>query len=166
MRKAVIKCSTVKGQESALEESPFAGYAAFSTPVQRCSSHQYLAIRRAESQGLLKVKFVLPRDDNTAEAIADMFVSEKANSDCAKCITMAVEDAYKRLLLPAAETDISAELKEKADTVAIDIFADTLRQLLLAPLCSASECSLSTPVSDRVAKWRLSMHKATYSTTV
>lgn len=132
-RKAVIKCSTVKGQESALEESPFAGYAAFSTPLQRCSSHQYLAIRRAESQGLLKVKFVLPQDDNTVEAIADMFVSEKANSDCAKCITMAVEDAYKRLLLPAAETDISAELKEKADTVAIDIFADTLRQLLLAP---------------------------------
>lgn len=62
-----------------------------------------------------------------------MFVSEKANDECRNIITRAVEDAYKRLLLPGAETDISAELKEKSDTVAIDIFADTLRQLLLAP---------------------------------
>ncbi len=132
-RKAQIKCSVVKGQEEALEESPFAGYATFSTPVQRCSSHQYLAIRRAESQGLLKVKYVLPTGDETAADIAGMFVSEKANDECRNIITRAVEDAYKRLLLPGAETDISAELKEKSDTVAIDIFADTLRQLLLAP---------------------------------
>ena len=132
-RKAQIKCSPDKGQEQELEDSPFAGYATFSTPVQRCSSHQYLAIRRAESQGLLKVKYVLPTGDETAADLAGMFAPEKANDECRNVITSAVEDAYKRLLLPGAETDISAELKEKSDTVAIDIFADTLRQLLLAP---------------------------------
>lgn len=132
-RKAQIKCSPVKGQEQELEDSPFAGYATFSTPVQRCSSHQYLAIRRAESQGLLKVKYALPTGDETAADLAGMFAPEKANDECRNVITSAVEDAYKRLLLPGAETDISAELKEKSDTVAIDIFADTLRQLLLAP---------------------------------
>ncbi len=132
-RKASIKCSPAKGEEEALADSPFAGYASFTTPVFRCSSHQYLAIRRAESQGLLKVRYTFPANDNTAGELVDMYVSPKANKACAKHIAAAVTDAYKRLILPAAETEISAELKEKADTVAIDIFADTLRQLLLAP---------------------------------
>ena len=132
-RKAVIQCSPAKGCEAELEESPFAGYASFSTPLHRCSSHQYLAIRRAESQGLLKVKYALPAADRTADELVDMFTPAKANAECGAVIAAAVKDAYSRLLEPAAETDVSAELKEKADTVAIDIFADTLRQLLLAP---------------------------------
>ena len=132
-RKATIRCTPIKGMEEELNDSPFAGYASFSTPTGRCSSHQYLAIRRAESQGFLKVKFELPPSDDTADALAAMFVPSKANKECARLAGEAVADAYRRLLLPGAETDISAELKEKADTVAIDIFADTLRQLLLAP---------------------------------
>lgn len=132
-RKASIKCSPVKGEEESLADSPFAGYSNFATPLHRCSSHQYLAVRRAENQGLLKVKYVFPAGDNTVDEIVKLFVPAKANDECAGLIAEAVEDAYKRLLLPGAETDISAEIKEKSDTVAIDIFADTLRQLLLAP---------------------------------
>lgn len=132
-RKASLKCSPVKGEEDALADSPFAGYASFTTPLHRCSSHQYLAVRRAESQGLLRVKYVFPAGDDTVGEVVKLFVPAKANEECAAIISEAAEDAYKRLLLPGAETDISAELKEKSDTVAIDIFADTLRQLLLAP---------------------------------
>lgn len=131
-RTAEIRCSAVKGKEAELAASPYKDYADFAVPVRRCSSHQYLAIRRAEHEGLLKVKYVLADSARVADDLADSFIPRDAGRECARIIGDAVADAFKRLLLPSAETDISAELKEVADRVAIDIFADNLRQLLLA----------------------------------
>ncbi len=131
-RTSAIECSPVKGKESELESSSFAQYGGFSQSVRRMSSHQYLALRRAEREGLLKVKFALDDTKGLDEALSRAFTPQQASKDAAKVIGAAVADASKRLLRPSVENEISADLKEEADRVAIDIFADNLRQLLLA----------------------------------
>ncbi len=132
-RSAVLTASAVKGKEDELAASPFAQYDGFSAPVRRISSHQYLALKRAVREGLLKVRTDLgdaaePLDD----ALCRAFVPARASSRCAEIIEDAVCDASHRLLRPSVENEIAAELKEEADRVAIDIFAGNLRQLLLA----------------------------------
>ena len=99
-------------------------------------SHQYLALRRAESEGLVKVKYELPeKGAELRDRLIDNFGPRYASKECARILDSAVEDAAKRLLQPSVETEVSASLKEEADKVAIDIFAGNLRQLLLgAPL--------------------------------
>lgn len=131
-RNADIACTAAKGKEAELAASPYKDYASFSIPVSRCSSHQYLAIRRAEQEGLLKVKYELHESGRLVDSLCGSFVPGTATKDCAELACGAVSDAYRRLLLPSAETEISAELKEKSDDIAIDIFARNLRQLLLA----------------------------------
>lgn len=131
-RNADIACTAAKGKEAELAASPYKDYASFSIPVSRCSSHQYLAIRRAEQEGLLKVKYELRESGRLVDSLCESFVSVTATKDCAELACGAVADAFRRLLLPSAETEISAELKEKSDDIAIDIFASNLRQLLLA----------------------------------
>ncbi len=96
-------------------------------------SHQYLALRRAEREGLVRVKYTLgDEDDRLDESLCRSFMPHGASRDCAGVISEAVEDASRRLLRPSVETEISSDLKEEADKVAIDIFSDNLRQLLLA----------------------------------
>ncbi len=131
-RNADIVCAVAKGKEEELAASPYKDYATFATPVSRCSSHQYLALRRAEQEGFLKVRYSLHDASKLVDGLCEGFMPRIATKDCAEIIGAAVEDAYKRLLLPSAETETSAELKANADAVAIDIFAQNLRQLLLA----------------------------------
>lgn len=132
-RSASIVCTVAKGKEAEIKDSSLAQYADFSQSVRRMASHQYLALRRAEREGLVKVKYSL--GDN-AEALDDSlcraFVPRSASGDCREVIEDAVVDASKRLLRPSVENEVSASLKEEADRVAIDIFASNLRQLLLA----------------------------------
>ncbi|MDE6296829.1 MAG: RNA-binding transcriptional accessory protein, partial [Muribaculaceae bacterium] len=132
-RNGSLVCSAVKGKESDLQTSSLAQYADFSQSVRRMQSHQYLALRRAEREGLIKVKFSLGEaNDDLNEALCRAFVPRSASGDCREVIEEAVEDAAKRLLKPSVENEVSATLKENADKVAIDIFAANLRQLLLA----------------------------------
>lgn len=132
-RNASIVCQTVKGKEKELSDSPLSGYADFSQTVRRMPSHQYLALRRAEREGLVRVKYTLgDEDDRLDESLCRSFMPHGASRDCAGVISEAVEDASRRLLRPSVETEISSDLKEEADKVAIDIFSDNLRQLLLA----------------------------------
>lgn len=135
-RTASIACTPVKGKDDELKSSPFAQYADFSQSVRRMPSHQYLALRRAETEGLVKVKYELPeKGAELREKLMDNFGPRYASRECSDIIDAAVEDAAKRLLCPSVETEVSASLKEEADKVAIDIFAGNLRQLLLgAPL--------------------------------
>ena len=135
-RAASISTTIAKGKEEELMGSPFAQYGDFSQSVRRMPSHQYLALRRAESEGLVKVKYELPeKGAELRDRLMDNFGPRYASKDCARIIDSAVEDAAKRLLQPSVETEVSASLKEEADKVAIDIFAGNLRQLLLgAPL--------------------------------
>lgn len=135
-RSASIVCSVAKGKESELATSSLAQYGDFSQTVRRMASHQYLALRRAEREGLIKVKYSLgDAADNLEDALCKAFLPRNATSDCREIIEEAVCDASKRLLKPSVENEVSATLKEKADKVAIDIFTANLRQLLLsAPL--------------------------------
>ena len=135
-RAATLACTPAKGKDEDLKGSPFAQYADFSQSVRRMPSHQYLALRRAESEGLVKVKYELPeKGAELRDRLIDNFGPRYASKECARILDSAVEDAAKRLLQPSVETEVSASLKEEADKVAIDIFAGNLRQLLLgAPL--------------------------------
>lgn len=125
--------SAVKGRESDLEGSPLAQYAGFEAGVRRIASHQYLALRRAEREGLVRVKYDLGRDgERLDDSLCEAFIPQRSGRDTSAVIAGAVRDASKRLLKPSVENEISAELKEEADRVAIDIFSGNLRQLLLA----------------------------------
>lgn len=132
-RNASIVTSVAKGKDEELSVSPFAQYSKFAQSVRRMPSHQYLALRRAEKEGFIKVKYEL--NDNSSsldEALIDAYMPRDASGDCADIIADAVYDASKRLIRPSVETEVSASLKEDADRVAIEIFADNLRQLLSA----------------------------------
>ncbi|MDE6135574.1 MAG: helix-hairpin-helix domain-containing protein, partial [Muribaculaceae bacterium] len=132
-RTAEISASVPKDKSAELASSPFADYASFRKPLRRCASHQYLALRRAEREGLLKVKIEIPDADSLTEALTCAFVPRHATKACEAVISAAVTDAYRRLLRPSVETEIASEMKDEADRVAIDIFAGNLRQLLMAP---------------------------------
>lgn len=132
-RFASVECTPAKGKEQELASSPYAQYGDFTKNLRHLPSHQYLALRRAEREGLLKVKYSLGNDsDKLDEALCRAFVPAYASRDAARIIENAVCDASRRLLRPSVENEVSAELKEEADRVAIDIFAGNLRQLLLA----------------------------------
>lgn len=134
-RQASLVVSVPKGKEEELAASPYAQYGSYSQPVRRMSSHQYLALRRAEREGLIKVKYQLDDADRLTDSLYNAYIPRQATDACADVIEAAVADAAKRLLRPSVENEISAQLKEDADRVAIDIFAQNLRQLLLsAPL--------------------------------
>ena len=107
-------------------------YFDFKCPLKHIKSHQLLAIRRAESEGFLRVD-ISPDTEKALDKLANLWL--RANNDTAYQVELAMEDGYKRLLKPAIETEFAALSKEKADEEAIRVFADNLRQLLLgAPL--------------------------------
>lgn len=132
-RQGAIVCTAAKEKDEELKASPYATYAAFSNSVRRITSHQYLALRRAESEGMIKVKYSL--DDSRGkleDALSEAYASRLGSQECRKIVSEAVTDASRRLIRPSVENEVSAELKEEADRVAIDIFSQNLRQLLLA----------------------------------
>lgn len=130
-RQAMIISKVVKVKEKEEAALKYRDYFDFSEPLKKCTSHRLLAIRRGEAEGILKVS--ITPDDETActERLERQYVH--GNGECSAQVAEAVNDAYKRLLKPAIETEFSALSKEKADEEAIRVFAENLRQLLLAP---------------------------------
>ena len=126
-RQAMVVAKVVKGKEA--EADKYRDYFDFSKPLKKCTSHQLLAIRRAEAEGLLKVS-ITPDDDECTERLERRFV--RSNNDCGKQVAEAVQDAYKRLLKPSIENEFAAQSKAAADEEAIRVFVQNLRQLLLA----------------------------------
>ena len=130
-RQAIITAKVVKGKESDEAAAKYRDYFDFSEPLKKCTSHRLLAIRRGESEGILKVS-ITPEDDGLCtERLERLYV--RGNNACSSQVAEAVNDAYKRLLKPAIETEFSAMSKDKADEEAIRVFAENLHQLLLAP---------------------------------
>lgn len=125
---AVISSKIIKGKEE--EAQKYRDYFDMNEKLSRCSSHRLLAMRRAEADGLLRVS-ISPNDDNCIERLERIFV--KSNNASSDFVYEAVKHAYKRLLKPSIETEFAAASKEKADTEAIRVFAENLKQLLLAP---------------------------------
>lgn len=126
-RQAILTAKVVKGKEE--EGNKYRDYFDCSESLKRCSSHRLLAIRRAESEGILKVS-ISPDDDECLERLERQFVFN--HNTCGQQVTEAVQDAYKRLLKPSIETEFAALSKERADEEAIRVFTENLRQLLLA----------------------------------
>ena len=130
-RQALIQSKVVKGKEAEEASAKYRDYFDFCEPLKKCSSHRLLALRRGESEGVLKVSIFPEDEDMCNERLQRLFV--RANNECAHQVKEALTDAYKRLLKPAIETEFAALSKEKADEEAIRVFAENLRQLLLAP---------------------------------
>ncbi len=125
---AVISSKIIKGKEE--EAQKYRDYFDMNEKLSRCSSHRLLAMRRAEAEGFLRVS-ISPDDEHCVEKLERIFV--KGNNASSDLVCKAVKDAYKRLLKPGIETEFASESKAKADAEAIRVFAENLRQLLLAP---------------------------------
>ena len=125
---AIISTKVVKGKESDPEAQKYKDYFSVSEPLRRITSHRLLAIRRAENEGFIRVD-ISPDREKALDKLAHLFLH--SNSDTTYQVELAMEDSYKRLLKPAIETEFAGFSKERADTEAIQVFANNLRQLLL-----------------------------------
>ena len=126
-RKAVIRSQVVAGKET--EGAKFKDYFDWSEPVSTAPSHRILAMRRGEKEDVLSLS-IAPDPEPAVAILEDLFV--KGEGPAARQVRLAVQDAYKRLLSRSMETEVRVMLKERADLEAIRVFADNLRQLLLA----------------------------------
>lgn len=132
-RKAQVETKVVKTKKDDDEAQKFSQYFDWSEPLYKAPSHRLLAMLRAENEGFVKFKITLsPEDKEEALRMMDKALI-KNEGDCAVHIEKAIDDSYKRLLEPAISNEVLQEYKEKADTKAIAVFAENLRQLLLAP---------------------------------
>ena len=127
-RSAMLSAKVAKGKEE--EGAKYSSWFDWQENMMKAPSHRILAMFRGENEGFLKVK-IQPDDDSQAiEQLERQWV--KSNSECSQQVKMAVKDSYKRLLAPSMETEFYNILKERADAEAIKVFAENLRQLLLA----------------------------------
>lgn len=111
------------------EGAKFSDYFDWSEPASKAPSHRILAVRRGEKEGFLMMR-VHPEESSSLGTLEPMFV--KGRNPAAEQVRLAVQESFKRLLGPAMETEIRMELKRRADEEAIRVFADNLRELLLA----------------------------------
>lgn len=128
-RGAVITSKVVAKKKDEEDAQRFSDYFDFSEPLKRCSSHRLLAMRRGEAAGILRVS-ISADDEQCISKLKRHYVH--GYGECQTLVGEAVDDAFKRLLKPSIETEFSALSKQKADEEAIAVFADNLRQLLLA----------------------------------
>lgn len=124
----MIRSKVVKAKEG--EAGKFRDYFDWSEPLKRCTSHRLLAMRRGEAEGYLRVTIAPSDEEDCMNRVERFYV--KAGSPAATQVEMAVSDAYKRLLKPSIETEFAGSSKTKADEEAIHVFAENLKQLLLA----------------------------------
>ncbi len=125
---AVITSKVVKSKEE--EGQKYRDYFDFSEKLSRSSSHRILAMRRGEAEGILRISIAPADDEKCLDKLYRLFV--KSTDEAGQFVAGTVKDAYKRLLKPAVENEYAAESKQKADIEAIRVFAENLRQLLLA----------------------------------
>jgi protein Tex len=125
---AVIRSKVTKAKEA--EGDKYKDYFDWNEPLKKCPSHRLLAMRRGENEGFLRVS-IIPDEEQALNQLIPHFV--KGYGSCSDQVKAAVEDSFKRLLQPSIETEFANLSKEQADREAIQVFADNLRQLLLAP---------------------------------
>jgi uncharacterized protein len=125
--KGQVKSKVASGKEEAAAK--FKDYFNWSEPVAKIPSHRMLAIRRGEGEGLLMMR-INPPEEEALALIEPLFVTGKGPA--AEQVRMAVQDSYKRLLGQAIEVEIRIESKKRADTEAIRVFSENLRELLLS----------------------------------
>ncbi len=129
-REAIIKSTIAKGCKDE-DADNYRSYESFSRPLRHIASHQYLALRRGEAEGILKLS-IETNDDIAVDGICSWFIPTNSATASRKIVENAVADGYKRLLRPSIENEMAGEWKERADKSAIELFSENLRQLLLA----------------------------------
>lgn len=127
-RKAIFASKLVKGKEE--EGAKYRDYFDFSEPLYKVASHRFLAIIRAEREGILSLK-AQPDKDDALESLERFFV--KTDDECGDLVAKACKESYSRLMCSSLENELLAQAKEKADKEAISVFSTNLKQLLLAP---------------------------------
>jgi len=134
IREAYFKNGTIASSPAlsseADENSKYKDYFDFSQPIDAIPSHRYLAIRRGETEGVLRRKLAIDADPQIERMKA--IVEANPASPFYPELEKAILDAYKRLLTTSVEIDVSVEMKMKADRSAVEVFAKNLRNLLLA----------------------------------
>ena len=125
---AVISSKVIKGKEE--EAAKYRDYFNWSEPLKKCPSHRLLAMRRGEKEGFLRIS-IAPDEERVLENLERFFV--RGNNESSEQVALAVKDSLKRLVQPSIETEFTNLSKEKADEEAINVFAENLKQLLLAP---------------------------------
>lgn len=126
-RSAVVKSRVIRGKEE--EGQKFEDYFEWEEKLMSCPSHRMLAMRRGEKEDILILDIVV--DDAEAHELIKKYVIT-SRGDCAEQLKLAIEDGYKRLLQPGIEAEMRLLTKHQADEKAIQVFADNLRELLLA----------------------------------
>ena len=126
-REGIVHSKLVKGKET--EGAKYADYFDAATPLRSISSHRFLAMRRGEEEGILKIAVDVDAE-HCIESLRRLFV--RPGSATREWMEAAVADSFKRLIRPSIETEQLAAAKEKADDEAIRVFAENLRQLLLS----------------------------------
>ena len=127
LNKATLKSKVVFEKEK--DAAKFKDYFDWSEPVAQCPSHRFLAIRRGETEGLLFSR-ITPQEEEALAALDHLFV--KGSHASAQQVRLAAHDCYKRLLGFAMEGEARVFYKKKADEEAIRVFAENIRELLLA----------------------------------
>ena len=129
-RKAIVSTKVVKKKQEEDEAQKFKQYFDWAEPISKAPSHRLLAMLRAENEGFIKLNL-----DIVNEEAIDFIENEiiKSKNETTHHIELAIKDSYKRLLEPAISNETLQEFKAKADKTAIDVFANNLGQLLLAP---------------------------------
>ena len=129
LREAQISSKVVKAKKDNDDAVKYSDYFDFTEPLRRCSGNRFLAMRRGENEGFLRVSISID-NEQAIERLKSHYV--RGSGDCTSLMAAAVEDSYKRLLVPSIESEIATLSKQKADEEAITVFAENLRQLLLA----------------------------------
>ncbi|HEY1107296.1 MAG TPA: Tex-like N-terminal domain-containing protein, partial [Opitutaceae bacterium] len=127
---AVVSSKVMFGKENDPEAAKFKDYFEWSEPLAKAPSHRILAMRRGEKEMFIMMRVQLPDETAAFATVQSLFV--KAKNPAADQVVLAVQDACKRLLAPAMETEMRLESKKRADEAAIKVFADNARELLLA----------------------------------
>lgn len=127
-KKAHIVAKVAKGMED--EGNTYRQYFDYDELLTKAPSHRILAVFRGENEKILKLK-IRPDEDEAMSILERIYV--RGNNESSEIVRKSAEDSYDRLLAPSIETEIRAIAKEKADRTAIAVFADNLRQLLMAP---------------------------------
>jgi uncharacterized protein len=127
-RNAIIVSRVIKGKES--EGNKYSDYFEWSEPLSKCPSHRLLAMRRGKEEGFLRLS-VEVEENFSLDILRSVFI--KSANQSSEYVKEAVTDSWKRLLAPSMETEFHNISKGKADDEAIRVFAENLRQLLLAP---------------------------------
>lgn len=128
MDTAQVKSAVIKGKEE--EGNKYKDYFEWSEPINKVPSHRLLAMRRGEKEGFLMLD-IAPEEENAIQILESQFIISKSN-DVKEQMQLAIADSYKRLMQPSIETDVRMGTKDHADDDAIKVFAENLKQLLMA----------------------------------